>query len=201
MSELLLNQFEQDRALVALRYKNLNIRKLFGKSVFIAGGGELAFSLVSSLCTVNLKKQADIAVFLLVEDNESYDRRFDYIDSSDFSIVKYSSLNAVNKCGDILIETGFLLSDRVEDVDVFKNHINRANNIISAVNALKIKEIVLVSDASIYGTLGKDFVISEKEKTHSAFNSDSLKAMLIQSVENLYFSASHMYDFSIKAVM
>ena len=30
MSELLLNQFEQDRALVALRYKNLNIRKLFG---------------------------------------------------------------------------------------------------------------------------------------------------------------------------
>ena len=39
MSELLLNQFEQDRALVALRYKNLNIRKLFGKSVFIAGGG------------------------------------------------------------------------------------------------------------------------------------------------------------------
>lgn len=107
MSELLLNQFEQDRALVALRYKNLNIRKLFGKSVFIAGGGELAFSLVSLLHTVNLKKQAGIAVFLLVEDNESYDRRFDYIDSSDFSIVKYSSLNAVNKCGDILIETGF----------------------------------------------------------------------------------------------
>lgn len=101
---------------------------------------------------------------MLVEDNESYDRRFDYIDSSDFSIVKYSSLHSVNKCGDILIETGFLLSDRVEDVDVFKNHINRANNIISAVNALKIKEIVLVSDASIYGTLGKDFVISEKEK-------------------------------------
>ena len=66
MSELLLNQFEQDRALVALRYKNLNIRKLFGKSVFIAGGGELAFSLVSSLRMVNLKKQADIAVFLLV---------------------------------------------------------------------------------------------------------------------------------------
>lgn len=107
MSELLLNQFEQDRALVALRYKNLNIRKLFGKSVFIAGGGELAFSLVSSLRMVNLKKQAGIAVFLLVEDNESYDRRFDYIDSSDFSIVKYSSLNSVNKCGDILIETGF----------------------------------------------------------------------------------------------
>ena len=26
MSELLLNQFEQDRALAALRYKNLNIR-------------------------------------------------------------------------------------------------------------------------------------------------------------------------------
>ena len=68
MSELLLNQFEQDRALVALRYKNLNIRKLFGKSVFIAGGGELAFSLVSSLRMVNLKKQAGIAVFLLVED-------------------------------------------------------------------------------------------------------------------------------------
>lgn len=107
MSELLLNQFEQDRALVALRYKNLNIRKLFGKSVFIAGGGELAFSLVSSLRMVNLKKQADIAVFLLVEDNESYDRRFDYIDSSDFSIVKYSSLNSVNKCGDILIERDF----------------------------------------------------------------------------------------------
>ena len=200
MSELLLNQFEQDRALVALRYKNLNIRELFGKSVFIAGGGELAFSLVSSLRMVNLKKQAGIAVFLLVDDNESYDRRFDYIDSSDFSIVKYSSLHSVNKCGDILIETGFLLSDRVEYVDVFKNHINRANNIISAVNALEIKETVLVSDASIYGTLGKDFVISEKEKTHSAFNSDSLKAMLIQSVENLYFSASHMYDFSIKAV-
>lgn len=91
-----------------------------------------------------------------------------------------------------------MLSDRVEDVDVFKNHINRANNIISAVNALKIKETVLVSDASIYGTLGKDFVISEKEKTHSVFNSDSLKAMLIQSVENLYFSASHMYDFQSK---
>lgn len=80
---------------------------------------------------------------MLVEDNESYDRRFDYIDSSDFSIVKYSSLNSVNKCGDILIETGFLLSDRVEGVDVFKNHINRANNIISAVNALKIKKLFL----------------------------------------------------------
>ena len=34
MSELLLNQFEQNRALVALRYKNMNIHKLFGKSVF-----------------------------------------------------------------------------------------------------------------------------------------------------------------------
>ena len=80
MSELLLSQFEQDRALVALRYKNLNIRKLFGKSVFIAGGGELAFSLVSSLRMVNLKKQAGIAVFLLVEDNESYDRHLYYIE-------------------------------------------------------------------------------------------------------------------------
>lgn len=63
MSELLLNQFEQDRALVALRYKNLNIRKLFGKSVFIAGGGELAFSLVSSLRTVNLKTSRHSCIF------------------------------------------------------------------------------------------------------------------------------------------
>ena len=54
MSELLLNQFEQDRALVALRYKNLNIRKLFGKSVFIAGGGELAFSLAVSYTHLTL---------------------------------------------------------------------------------------------------------------------------------------------------
>ena len=45
MSELLLNQFEQDRALVALRYKNLNIRKLFGKSVFIAGAENSPFLL------------------------------------------------------------------------------------------------------------------------------------------------------------
>lgn len=65
MSELLLNQFEQDRALVALRYKNLNIRKLFGKSVFIAGGGELAFSLVSSLRTVNLKNKQTYLYFCL----------------------------------------------------------------------------------------------------------------------------------------
>ena len=107
MSELLLNQFEQDRALAALRYKNLNIRKLFGKSVFIAGGGEPAFSLVSSLLTVNSKKQADIAVFLLVSDYERYDRRFDFINSSDFAIVKYSSPDSINKSGDILIETGF----------------------------------------------------------------------------------------------
>lgn len=63
MSELLLNQFEQDRALVALRYKNLNIRKLFGKSVFIAGGGELAFSLVSSLRMVNLKTSRHNCIF------------------------------------------------------------------------------------------------------------------------------------------
>ena len=63
MSELLLNQFEQDRALVALRYKNLNIRKLFGKSVFIARGGELAFSLVSSLRMVNLKTSRHSCIF------------------------------------------------------------------------------------------------------------------------------------------
>ena len=200
MSELLLNQFEQDRALAALRYKNLNIRKLFGKSVFIAGGGEPAFSLVSSLLTVNSKKQADIAVFLLVDDNEKYDRRFDFINSSDFLIVKYSSLDSISKSGDILIETGFLLSDKVESVDVFKNHINRAKNIISTIKALKIKESVVLSDASAYGKLEKELVISEKEKTHSDFSSDSLKSMLIQSVENLYFSAAHMYGFSIKVI-
>lgn len=200
MSELLLNQFEQDRALAALRYKNLNIRKLFGKSVFIAGGGELAFSLISSLLMVNSNKQAGMAVFLLVDDNEKYDRRFDFINSSDFAIVKYSSPDSINKSGDILIETGFLLSDKVESVDVFKNHINRAKNIISTIKALKIKETVILSNASVYGKLEKDLVISEKEKTHSDFSSASLKAMLIQSVENLYFSASHMYDFSVKVV-
>lgn len=200
MSELLLNQFEQDRALVALRYKNLNIRKLSGKSVFIAGGGELAFSLVSSLRMVNSKKRSDIAVFLLVGDDEKYDRRFDYINSSDFSIIKYSSLNSFDKCGDVLIETGFVLSDKIKNTEVFKANINRAKNIISAVKILKIKETVILSDASVYGKLEKELVISEKEKTHSDFSSDSLKAMLIQSVENLYFSASHMYDFSVKVV-
>ena len=200
MSELLLNQFEQDRALAALRYKNLNIRKLFGKSVFIAGGGEPAFSLVSSLLTVNSKKQADIAVFLLVSDYERYDRRFDFINSSDFAIVKYSSPDSINKSGDILIETGFLLSDKVESTDVFKSNISRAENIISVIKVLKIKEFVVLSDASAYGKLEKELVISEKEKTHSDFSSDSLKSMLIQSVENLYFSAAHMYGFSIKVV-
>lgn len=200
MSELLLNQFEQDRALAALRYKNLNIRKLFGKSVFIAGGGEPAFSLVSSLLTVNSKKQADIAVFLLVSDYERYDRRFDFINSSDFAIVKYSSPDSINKCGDILIETGFLLSDKVESTDVFKSNISRAENIISVIKVLKIKESVVLSDASAYGKLEKELVISEKEKTHSDFSSDSLKSMLIQSVENLYFSAAHMYGFSIKVI-
>lgn len=200
MSELLLNQFEQDRALAALRYKNLNIRKLFGKSVFIAGDGELAFSLISSLLMVNSNKQAGMAVFLLVDDNEKYDRRFDFINSSDFLIVKYSSLDSISKSGDILIETGFLLSDKVESVDVFKNHINRAKNIISTIKALKIKETVILSNASVYGKLEKDLVISEKEKTHSDFSSDSLKSMLIQSVENLYFSAAHMYGFSIKVI-
>lgn len=200
MSELLLNQFEQDRALAALRYKNLNIRKLFGKSVFIAGGGELAFSLVSSLLTVNSKKQADIAVFLLVSDYERYDRRFDFINSSDFAIVKYSSPDSINKSGDILIETGFLLSDKVESTDVFKSNISRAENIISVIKVLKIKESVVLSDASAYGKLEKELVISEKEKTHSDFSSDSLKSMLIQSVENLYFSAAHMYGFSIKVI-
>lgn len=200
MSELLLNQFEQDRALAALRYKNLNIRKLFGKSVFIAGGGEPAFSLVSSLLTVNSKKQADIAVFLLVSDYERYDRRFDFINSSNFAIVKYSSPNSINKSGDILIETGFLLSDKVESTDVFKSNISRAENIISVIKVLKIKEFVVLSDASAYGKLEKELVISEKEKTHSDFSSDSLKSMLIQSVENLYFSAAHMYGFSIKVI-
>lgn len=200
MSELLLNQFEQDRALVALRYKNLNIRKLFGKSVFIAGGGEPAFSLVSSLLTVNSKKQADIAVFLLVSDYERYDRRFDFINSSDFAIVKYSSPDSINKSGDILIETGFLLSDKVESTDVFKSNISRAENIISVIKVLKIKEFVVLSDASAYGKLEKELVISEKEKTHSDFSSDSLKSMLIQAVENLYFSAAHMYGFSIKVI-
>lgn len=200
MSELLLNQFEQDRALAALRYKNLNIRKLFGKSVFIAGGGEPAFSLVSSLLTVNSKKQADIAVFLLVSDYERYDRRFDFINSSDFAIVKYSSPDSINKSGDILIETGFLLSDKVESTDVFKSNISRAENIISVIKVLKIKEFVVLSDASAYGKLEKELVISEKEKTHSDFSSDSLKSMLIQAVENLYFSAAHMYGFSIKVI-
>lgn len=200
MSELLLNQFEQDRALAALRYKNLNIRKLFGKSVFIAGGGEPAFSLVSSLLMVNSKKQADIAVFLLVSDYERYDRRFDFINSSDFTIVKYSSPDSINKSGDILIETGFLLSDKVESTDVFKSNISRAENIISVIKVLKIKESVVLSDASAYGKLEKELVISEKEKTHSDFSSDSLKSMLIQSVENLYFSAAHMYGFSIKVI-
>ena len=120
--------------------------------------------------------------------------------TASISIVKYSSLDSVDKSGDILIETGFSLPDRVGSADVFKKNINRAKNIISAIKALKVKETVLLSDASAYGKLGKDLVISEKEKTHSDFSFDSLKAMLIQSVENLYFSASHMYDFSIKSV-
>ena len=93
-----------------------------------------------------------------------------------------------------------MLSDKVESTDVFKSNISRAENIISVIKVLKIKEFVVLSDASAYGKLEKELVISEKEKTHSDFSSDSLKSMLIQSVENLYFSAAHMYGFSIKVI-
>ena len=201
MSELSLNQFEQDRAVTALRYKNLNIRNLCGKTVFIAGSTEVTFSLVTALLTVNDSKNADITVVLLNDSNKILYKSFDKLsDRDDFKRIDLSDLSDCRLKADLLVETGFLLPDKLNSTEDFKYYISRTQKILSAVEQLNIPEVVLLSDASVYGRIQNNLAVSENEAVCSDLSADSLKPMLIQSVENLYFSASHAYGFIIKTV-
>lgn len=201
MSELSLNQFEQDRASVALRFKNLNIRNLYGKTVFIAGGSEVAFSLVTALLMINDKRNADITVVLLNDSKEYSYKSFDKIsDRDDLKKIDLSDLSDCRLKADLLIETGFLLPDELNKTEDFNYYIQRTQKIISTAEQLNTPEVVLLSDASVYGNSNNDFAFSENETICSDFSADSLKSMLIQSVENLYFSASHIDGFKIKIV-
>lgn len=201
MSELSLNQFEQDRAVTALRYKNLNIRNLYGKTVFIVGSTEVTFSLVTALLTVNDSKNADITVVLLNDSNKILYKSFDKLsDRDDFKRIDLSDLSDCGLKADLLVETGFLLPDKLNSTEDFKYYISRTQKILSAVEQLNIPEVVLLSDASVYGRIQNNPAVSENEAVCSDLSADSLKPMLIQSVENLYFSASHAYGFIIKTV-
>lgn len=201
MSELSLNQFEYDRAVVALRYDSLNLRTLYGKTVFIAGGSEVSFSLAAALLTVNDKKNSGITVALLSDFSEPYNTKFDTLNGrDDFVKLSRSKANEYSDNGGVFIETGFSLPDNITDTAEFKKYISRAISVSEAAKELAVSEVVLLSDSDVYGFNLRNVSVSEKEMTPQNFSVGSLKSVLIQSVENVYASAAHMYGFALKTV-
>ncbi len=195
MPELSLNQFERDRVFAPLREKNLDFNKISDSSVVISENSEISRSIALSLLALNDSKGLNNTVTVLYKtDNGKFD---DLKSRDDFRYIFFDNLKIK---ADWWIETRFMLSDCISSVDEFKSVIAEADMTISLFSEIKPKNLLLVSDTSVYGSHEKGFAASENEYGFSDFTSENLKSVLMQSVENLFFSAAKQFSFNITVV-
>lgn len=196
MSELLLNQFERDWAQAPLRDKNLNFSKISNSTVVISGGTMISRAVAVAFLSLNDAKNLNCKVTVLCDDKDSTDFS-ELCSREDFRILP---LDGFCESVDFWIETSFLLPDSISSVEQTKALLSRANAVISALSSAKPKRCLLLSDTSVYGNLDGGFVASEYETGKLDFCESNLKTFTAQSVENLFFSASHQYSFVVVSV-
>lgn len=191
-----LNQFERDWAEAPMRDKNLDLSKLKNKSIIVSGSREIARAVAISLLSVNDKLNSNNTIYAFCK--EEANGIFALLgDRSDFILCNTESLLPAK--ADLFIETRFL-EEKSNDINIAKDILNlcfKQEKIISYINPAKV---VLLSDNSVYGKLKSGFVISENENGYINCNDSYLNAMIMQSVENTYFSAAKQYGFDISVL-
>lgn len=190
----LLNQFELDWAEAPLREENLKLSKLNNKSVVVAGSSMLARAVAVSVACASDKKQLGINLFIYTDSPSTFDV---LTDREDVTFV--STAEKLLQNPDYWIDADFLVSDEVDVVksaDMLRFSASR----VAELSLVKPNKVILLSDNSVYGKLEKGYVISENENGNIKFDTDNLKSVLMQSVENMFFSASKQYSFKLNVL-
>ena len=194
--ESFLNQFQLDWAQAPCREKSLDFSNLSGKKIVISGESSVANVLAVSFLSANDLKDLGNEVFLLVGEDFSAEKPKWLSCRKDIRMI--NSLKEIPAC-DILIVSDFCLCN-AQNSDDFKSWVSKANTLIDEIGQIKPEYMVLLSNNLVYGNLSKNYVCSEHEYGNSDYSEKSLSALLMQSVENLFFSASHQYGFSIGVI-
>ncbi len=190
--ESLLNQFESDWANAPLREKNFDINKISNKTVVISGNSMLARAFIVTFLVANDKKKLNNKIILVFNNCEKLFDTKNFPLRDDFQSVDCDNFNYDV---DIWIETNFLLSDTFESASDFSNAFAKADKLVKIFASNKIKKLLLLSDTSVYGELSKGFSASEKEYGNANLTESGIITATVQSLENLFVSASHQYGF------
>lgn len=182
-----LNQYELDMALAVLRDKRLPFAQLKQKTVAVSGGGDLHRALVYSLLFLNEEKGLGMRVISVGE------RIPTLYEGDDFAVKELEELETV----DFFIEGGFLRFAADADCTAFSRCIDRAMRITAALGRMKAGRVILLSSSAVYGTPDREMSLSEGEYADPGFALDNLTAVMLQSVENLFAGAAHMYGFAV----
>jgi lipopolysaccharide cholinephosphotransferase len=188
-----LNQFERDWAEAPLRDKNLDFSKLSNKNIVISGNSMITHAIALALLLLNESKSSNNKIIVLCENNNLF---YEYESRDDFQACSLNCVDSLDKI-DIWIETDFLLEDKVTSPTQAKEVFAKANEIVSKLSAIKPDKLLLISDNSVYGKLERGFVASEYEAGKADFSCNSLRTLVMQSVENIFASAAHQFSFDL----
>ncbi len=197
ISELSLNQFERDWAQAPLRDKQIDFKKISKSTVVINGCSEISKAIVLTFLSLNDVKKLDNSIVVLTSQNDNHEIFSDIKNRADFELL---SLSEYSSEADIWIETSFIMPDYLTSVDDAKISLNKANEVIAILSKIKPAKCLLISDTSVYGKLSSGFVASEFESGSFEFSENELKSLTAQSVENIFFSASHQFSFDVRVM-
>lgn len=197
LTELLLNQFERDWALAPSRDKNLDFNKISNSDIVISGSSMISRSIVLAFLCLNSLKKLNNKITVLFDNYSDVCSLSDFSEREDFQLLPASEFN---QKADVWIETNFLLPDCLSEAEEFKLITDKARNIVTILSRIKPHKCIFLSDTSVYGKLPGGFIASEYEMGEIDFSENSLKALVAQSVENLFFSAAHQYSFNITSL-
>ncbi|MCH5296251.1 MAG: LicD family protein [Ruminococcus sp.] len=191
-----LNQFERDWAEAPLRDKNLDLSKFINKSIIVSGNSKIARSVVISLLSVNDKLNSNNTIYAFCK--EESNGIFDLLrNRSDFVLCNTKSLLPANS--DLFIEVLFL-ENFCNSADTAKDVLYACSNNTEIISYINPAKVILLSDNSVYGELKQGFVISENENGYINYDEKFLQTMIMQSVENMYSSASKQYGFDLSVL-
>lgn len=191
-----LNQFERDWAEAPMRDKNLDLSKFINKSIIVSGSSGIARAVVISLLSVNDKLNSNNTIYAFCKEEANGIFAL-FSNRSDFNLCNSESLLPAN--ADLFIETYFLEAE-FNNLDKAKDMLHLCFNQEKIISCINPSKVVLLSDNSVYGRLKSGFVISENENGCIACNENYLPTMIMQSVENTYFSAAKQYGFDISVL-
>lgn len=190
-----LNQFERDWAEAPLREKKLNLSEIKNKTIVVSGNSKITRAVILSLLSVNDKLNSGNTVCAFCENNIDI---FDNLKSrEDFRL--FNSFSKLPENPDIWIETSFLIGDSI-DINEAEKVLSKAKKIAEVFSYSAPKQVLLLSDNSVYGNLKNGFVISENESGDFDLSDKNLKAMIMQAVENTFSSASYQNSFKLNTL-